>query len=570
MTINMKKRIKSIVIIFIFSIAFLANIPSVAATPITIIDSNRTYKNEGSSSSETNVPNYRLYLIAIERVTELGNSFLYQSSAMMYDLDDDGVLELVCAFFDNNFIDYEDSVGYILPSMVFSVYDIENGCLVIKLDEEQIFVDAGAPEGSISVVKFDGDTLLLMERSNSLGDAFSRYTYHKMYDPNTWQSVCSAYSENYELNSEKNLYELDGASCGKPQYDAYIQSISYTEAVWLSPEEITKRICSLNDVKAEAVFSAQNLEVNGVPVNLEKYNINGYNYFKLRDLAAMLNGTGSQFNISYADGVVSVDTNRPYTNVGGELSLGEDKSASAQVSNQTIMINGTIYLNLSVFNIGGNNYFRLRELADLIGFSVDFDANRNTAIITSKSAAVRSTSEAAKKAYYNFLTKDLDALAMWENDYTEYYLVDLDGDGIDELYLNSNAYVMGQLLCWYDGFSVVKKHLTGIDPLEMIPGSGLILHSWAKEGRYTDDVMRFSNGNLTSVASGYGQREAAWIDRVYQTWNGDEVSVEVYQANLHTTFDETQAITLSLYSNDSRVSPFHYDSDTILRYLQSS
>ncbi len=133
-------------------------------------------------------------------------------------------------------------------------------------------------------------------------------------------------------------------------------------------------------------LSAQELVVDGKTVECEKYNIDGSNYFKLRDLAQLLNGTGSQFDVGWdgAMGVVSITTNHSYTSPNGhELELSGDNSATAQLSSQTILIDGTLQTDLTVYNIGGSNFFKLRELGERLGFSVDYAALSNTAIITS-------------------------------------------------------------------------------------------------------------------------------------------------------------------------------------------
>ena len=36
------------------------------------------------------------------------------------------------------------------------------------------------------------------------------------------------------------------------------------------------------------------------------------------------------------------------------------------------------------YNINDNNYFKLRDLGDALGFTVDYDADSNTAIVSSK------------------------------------------------------------------------------------------------------------------------------------------------------------------------------------------
>ena len=140
---------------------------------------------------------------------------------------------------------------------------------------------------------------------------------------------------------------------------------------------------------ADVVLSHQNLTVNGVPIRCEMYNIDGYNYFKLRDLAYLLSGTGSQFSVGYdnATNTVRINTGRAYVSNGSELLFdGSDKSSSAVVSPQSILIDGRQTDGLSVYNIGGNNYFKLRDLGEVVGFDVDYVAKTNTAVVLSRAA----------------------------------------------------------------------------------------------------------------------------------------------------------------------------------------
>ena len=147
--------------------------------------------------------------------------------------------------------------------------------------------------------------------------------------------------------------------------------------------------------------SAQGLTVNGNTVACEKYNIDGSNYFKLRDLAYLLNGTGSQFDVGWnaQKSVVSITTNSPYTTPNGhELELGADKSGTAQLSAQTIQIDGKTRADLTVYNIGGSNFFKLRELGDALGFDVDYISATNTAAIRSREGAAPAPAPAASAA----------------------------------------------------------------------------------------------------------------------------------------------------------------------------
>ena len=136
----------------------------------------------------------------------------------------------------------------------------------------------------------------------------------------------------------------------------------------------------------EVVRSPQKLTVDGHNVACDKYNIDGYNYFKLRDLACLLAGTGSEFSVGYDDarGAMIVETGKRYTKQAGDLELGPDKSASAVVSTQTLEIDGAVRGDLSAFNIGGYNFFKLQELGPALGFDVRYDETSNTAQILSR------------------------------------------------------------------------------------------------------------------------------------------------------------------------------------------
>ena len=140
-----------------------------------------------------------------------------------------------------------------------------------------------------------------------------------------------------------------------------------------------------NTPATNAVLSPQGLRVDGKNIDCEKYNIADRNYFKLRDLAQLLSGTGSQFQVGYdeATATVSITTGQAYTPNGTELLAGVDNSASAQPSNQAILINGEKNEDLTVYNIGGSNFFQLRELGNILGFEVDYDQATNTAIVNS-------------------------------------------------------------------------------------------------------------------------------------------------------------------------------------------
>lgn len=123
------------------------------------------------------------------------------------------------------------------------------------------------------------------------------------------------------------------------------------------------------------------LTVNGVLQTPTVYKIGGSNYFKIRDVAAVLNGTEKQFSVGYSDGKVTATSGQPYETTGKELTGAPSESRTATRSNDVILVNGK-EASLTVYKIGGSNYFKLRDLGDALGFSVDWEAEKGVIIET--------------------------------------------------------------------------------------------------------------------------------------------------------------------------------------------
>lgn len=118
------------------------------------------------------------------------------------------------------------------------------------------------------------------------------------------------------------------------------------------------------------------LYVNGELQTPSIYKINDSNYFKIRDIAALLNGSAKQFEVGFdsAAGSVTATSGQPYTMTGTELTGGSTtKTQPAIPSGSSIYVNGR-KLDLTVYNIDGFNYFKLRDLGEALDFFVGYDA----------------------------------------------------------------------------------------------------------------------------------------------------------------------------------------------------
>ena len=143
------------------------------------------------------------------------------------------------------------------------------------------------------------------------------------------------------------------------------------------------------DARETVVLSPQHVTVDGAAVDVEAYNINGYNYFKLRDLAWLLRDTAARFDVRWdaSAGAVRIATRHSYTAPdGSELAARGDRSATAVPSPQTVYINGGARGDLAAYNIGGCNFFRLRDLGSALGFGVSYNESANTAAVTPPAA----------------------------------------------------------------------------------------------------------------------------------------------------------------------------------------
>lgn len=132
----------------------------------------------------------------------------------------------------------------------------------------------------------------------------------------------------------------------------------------------------------------QKVSVNGGETQkLIAYNRDGFNYIKIRDLAKLLNGTSSQFDVEYDEtvGKINIVTGKPYTaNENDTDEIAEVKTAGQKAAGtyslcrngENVRFGGMIFVN-------GYNCFLLRGLAEnkVLGINVDYDEETNTVLI---------------------------------------------------------------------------------------------------------------------------------------------------------------------------------------------
>ena len=139
-----------------------------------------------------------------------------------------------------------------------------------------------------------------------------------------------------------------------------------------------------------AMASTQTVTVDGKAVEFQMYALlnadgNPTNYIKLRDMAYILNGTKAQFAVGY-DGTISLTTGQAYAAGGTEMTTPFSGNRAYAGGAQTVKVNGEdvamTAITLTDDNGGGYNYFKLRDLGSVLGFTVGYSNETGISITT--------------------------------------------------------------------------------------------------------------------------------------------------------------------------------------------
>ena len=154
-------------------------------------------------------------------------------------------------------------------------------------------------------------------------------------------------------------------------------------------EEVKEKVVS-KDVKA----TTQKVKLDGKDVVIYGYNIDGYNYFKLRDLAAVLKDTKAKFGVEYKDAMVTLTKGADYK--VAETDQKEVKAMSkGMLTNDKVMV-GDKALTATAYKVDDSNYYKLRDLGEALGFGVDYDKATNSVLLMSEKEAAKEEKVAPK------------------------------------------------------------------------------------------------------------------------------------------------------------------------------
>ncbi len=148
-------------------------------------------------------------------------------------------------------------------------------------------------------------------------------------------------------------------------------------------EEFVNSYEKVNSLTASKSGAA--LVIDGKESEVAGYTVDNSNYYKIRDVAMLLRTTDSRFNVEWDTDLnaISISTGVKYVIVGGELDVEHSPMLTVEENSAPIYADGD-RVQITAYNINGSTYFKIRDLAKIIGFSVDWDGDRQVVVINTK------------------------------------------------------------------------------------------------------------------------------------------------------------------------------------------
>ena len=323
--------------------------------------------------------------------------------AGLKDFDGNGSNELVVMYNKGYVPEHDfDDLG-----VVYEVWSDQSGSLKMlysNADNRGLpyrMSDSGAL-ASIGLIQSDGKQYMHLRVSGS--SIYYKDLTDELYTiiDGKWQKthtlvLKTAYEDEDGPIEPITTYTVDGAPITEAQYIRSYSDLAAGETTLISSLDNDYKLhIAVPDYRAGVLAAAQSLSgakttrpsaasvlVDGRSVQFQAYEIENNNYFKLRDIAAVISGTSRQFDVEWdsAQNAIKLISGNAYTAVGGELATASSGyTGSVMQSKSSVLLDGKA-VSLTAYTIADNNYFKLRDLAQTLHFDVRWDAAAGTIII---------------------------------------------------------------------------------------------------------------------------------------------------------------------------------------------
>lgn len=157
-----------------------------------------------------------------------------------------------------------------------------------------------------------------------------------------------------------------------------------------------------NNNQKQAAYTISNVLIDGELTSFDTYTIDDSNYFKIRDLAFVLNGSSKNFEVAWygEKQAINIITNTPYTITGSEISTLNGETKTAITNTAKILVNGD-EVDITAYNIDNSSYFELRDICKHLDIDVTLNSATNTIGIITTNDANKTTGVLPKKPTNN-------------------------------------------------------------------------------------------------------------------------------------------------------------------------
>ena len=172
---------------------------------------------------------------------------------------------------------------------------------------------------------------------------------------------------------------------------------------------------------------------NTVEYYMQPYRIDGNNYFQLRAVCGMLQRTVNEFDLNWykAESKTVIQRQTKGMEIFTMAYDGVFRQTTATPVDALIEVDGET-VTMQAYNIKGYNYFKLRDLADLIGFEVGWDSASKTVNIISPYGSVKNIVENVASSEENivYTNEKVPLKSQYEQEDGSFAIPTVDGEVI--------------------------------------------------------------------------------------------------------------------------------------------
>lgn len=143
----------------------------------------------------------------------------------------------------------------------------------------------------------------------------------------------------------------------------------------LSGMEQQSTVNSTDSKNVTAQKASVSVMVNGKETPFEAYTINNSNYFKLRDLAYVVNETEKQFSVGWDESnkAMTLTSGQSYKILGNEMAVsGSNSQVKAVVNSAKVYVDDKEKA-FTAYTINNNTYFKLRDIAQVFNIGIGWN-----------------------------------------------------------------------------------------------------------------------------------------------------------------------------------------------------